>query len=277
MSAGEHEGLAAGPGVDDRAAAAGVALRIFHAQPHAGGQHGRVGDRLFLRGSRVDDRDDVYVRTAAFGHTAATRSTGCPGRRRPRRHCQQGIGVGGRGTAKTAKLLQAAEARRADHAARLLAVDDHHEARNGPDSEALGQVAILFDVHSPHRVSFRGKLLDGGVHRTARAAMIAIEVQEHGFAGTAAGDRHGDQRRRQREHRILPYLPVARGSPLRSSMILGTEAARLAVGHEFLFVLSNLPWVQRPRRCCIVAADVKPHKGNFRAQNGIYPVSTLRG
>ena len=49
VSAGEHEGLAAGPGVDDRAAAARVALRIFHAEPNAGGQHGRVADRRLLR------------------------------------------------------------------------------------------------------------------------------------------------------------------------------------------------------------------------------------
>ena len=64
VSAGEHEGLAAGPGVDDRAAAAGVALRIFHAEPNAGGQHGRVADRRLLRRGRIGDRDDGHVRSA---------------------------------------------------------------------------------------------------------------------------------------------------------------------------------------------------------------------
>ena len=48
LIAGAVFDLAAYAGVDDRAAAARVALRIFHAQPDAGGQHGGVGNRQFF-------------------------------------------------------------------------------------------------------------------------------------------------------------------------------------------------------------------------------------
>ena len=218
MSAGEDEGLAAGPGVDDRTAAAGVALRVFHPQADAGGEHCRVAGRPLLRsGGRIDHRDDGHAWPAVAGHSVISRRRGTRySGSGSRRHCQHRVGIGGR-TAQAAKLFQAADARRSDYAARFLTVDDHHEARNALDSEAIGQVAILIDVHPANRVPLGGKLIDGGHHRTAGAAPVGIEVQEHGIAGTAAGDRHGDQRRRQRKHRILPYWAAARGSPLGSS------------------------------------------------------------
>ena len=83
VSAGEDEGLAADAGVDDRAAAARVALRIFHAKANGGGQHGRVADRRLLW-SRIGNRDDGHI-----GRSRRCRDPlrGCPvrtaGRARP--------------------------------------------------------------------------------------------------------------------------------------------------------------------------------------------------